>query len=130
MPQSGGSSYLGNMAARRRQLNRVREALLDRPGVQPPNPTAPPATVPAERPNPQEQAVRQSQAAPPAPAVEAQPVPTGEAAGTEQVHVFDEATRERLRTKIRPFLAEAQKQKLAQLHRRVGRVRKFFGSGV
>jgi hypothetical protein len=31
---------------------------------------------------------------------------------------------------IEPFLIEQKKQKLAQRHRRVGRVRRFWGGGL
>lgn len=130
MPQSGSPSYLANMAQRRRALIRVRSALLDRPGIQPPNPTAPPATVPAQgKTSPQEQALARRQQLP----VKAQEPTEGQVLppeGGEQPRLFDEDTRERLKEQVRPFLAEIQRQKLAQLHRRVGRVRRFWGSGV
>lgn len=58
MAQSGPSSFLGNMVDRRRALNRGRAALLDGPGIAGAR-RNPPAVVPADRPNPQRQAVEE-----------------------------------------------------------------------
>ncbi|KKN83846.1 hypothetical protein LCGC14_0294990 [marine sediment metagenome] len=56
MPQVGSSSFLSNMATRRAQLNKTRAALLDQPGIQRTG-GPPPPVVPAQRPNPQQQAI-------------------------------------------------------------------------
>lgn len=130
MPQTGSPSYLANAANRRRGLNRVRQALLDQPGTQR-APASPPPAIPAQRPNPQQQAVEQIAAAPvprPAPAPEGQPQPPG--TPPQNVLGLDEETRARLMEQITPVLLEIQKQKRAALHRRVGRARRFFGGGL
>lgn len=64
MPQVGSPSFLANMAVRRRQLNRVRSALFDLPGVAREG-GPPPPVVPAQRPNPQQQAIAQARATEP-----------------------------------------------------------------
>jgi hypothetical protein len=58
-------------------------------------------------------------------------VPTEEEQQTETPQrLFDDETRGRLAKQIEPFLQQVQKQKMAQLHRRVGRIRRFWGSGI
>lgn len=131
MPDSG--SYLANAAARRRGLLKAHQELLDRPGVArrggPPPPTAPAQ----DRVSPQEEALEQRADAdvPPPPPEERRPevAPEGQPAAPEK-QLFDEETRAMLLDQIRPFLSNLRQQKMAQLHRRVGRVRRFFGSGV
>ncbi len=126
-------STLANAAARRRGIVKARQELLDRPGIArrggPPPPTAPAQ----DRTSPQEQALAQrvDDTAPPAPPEEALPEvsPEGQPAAPEK-QIFDEETRAMLLDQIKPFLSDLRQQKMAKLHRRVGRVRRFFGSGV
>lgn len=130
----GTGSFLANSAQRRRGLNRVREALLDRPGIArqggPPPPTAPAQ----DRTSPQEQALAPSEG-------EAAPETTAEARGRTEPGLtkeeqpvsaipIDDETRQELLAQIKPFVLQARKVKRAQLHRKIGRVRKFFGGGV
>jgi len=63
MAHSGSGSYLGNMAASRHSLRAIRTELLDRPGIERQG-GPPPGVVPADRPNPQREAIEQSEAAP------------------------------------------------------------------
>mgnify|MGYP001584863090 CR=1 FL=1 len=129
MPHGGGSSYLGNMEQRRRGLNRTRSALLDQPGI-PRRGGPPPATSPAQdRASPQKQALDVAGRRATTPTNDEQ-MAVAEAAPPGEEHVFDEETRQRLLGQIRPFLREVHTQKRAQLHRRVGRHRRFFGSGI
>ena len=129
MPQSGSPSYLANMARRRKGLLAVREQLLDRPGI-PRTGGPPPPTAPAqERVGPQEQALAAEQRVN-LPLKIQQERRDAAGAAQEQAPLFDDETRTRLMEQARPFLQEVQKQKMAQLHRRVGRVRRFFGGGI
>ncbi len=126
-------STLANAQARRRSIVKARQELLDRPGVArrggPPPPTAPAQ----DRTSPQEEAMAQRADAnvpPPQPEAERPEVaPEGQPAAPEN-QIFDEETRTMLLDQIRPFLSDLRQQKMAQLHRRVGRARRFFGSGV
>ena len=127
MAVSGSGSPLANNVARKAALSKVRTALLDGPGTKRRG-GPPPPTVPAERPNPKEEALAEQRNIPnkdePQPAPETQP-------GTEKpAHIFDDDTRGRLMQQVEPFLLEQKKQKLAQMHQRVGRIRRFWGGGL
>lgn len=135
MAQPGGSSFLANMTQRRRQLNRTREALFDRPGIQRQG-GPPPARVPAVRPNPQQQSldvavedqaavIRATQPEIPgeSPAEEPQTGPAGGSAIPPEM-------REEMLAKIDDFLTEQALQRRAALHRKIGKARRFFGGGV
>lgn len=133
MAQSGSSSFLANMKARKRGLAQVREGLLDRPGIArrggPPPPTAPAQN----RTSPQEQAIRQgrteqqSQQA----RIESKPAEAPATANQAIQGVgLDEGTKEELLTQIRPFLQQARAERRARLHTTLGRTRRFFGGGI
>ncbi len=128
-------STLANAAARRRSIVKARQELLDRPGIArrggPPPPTAPAQ----DRTSPQEEALapegeEEVQGQPPVgPEVPVRtPTNAQPAAGEEQV--FDEDTRAMLMEQIEPFLDRMRKQKLAKLHTKLGRSRKFYGGGI
>lgn len=138
MANVASPSYLANAQLRRRQLSSIRQQLLDQPGV-PAQPAAP-ATAPAQdRTSPQEESLanrpqiptrmEEEQAGTPVPPEGVTPAPSAEA-GQPPVSLFDEQTRQEILAQAKPFLKELQREKIAQLHRRVGRARRFFGSGV
>jgi hypothetical protein len=128
MPIGGSGSVIANAAARKRQLANVRTALLDKRGTNrrggPPPPTAPAQ----DRTSPQEQALAQERNIP----LKIQPegAPAQQPGTDKPARLFDDDTRARLLQQIEPFLIEQKKQKLAQRHRRVGRVRRFWGGGL
>jgi hypothetical protein len=135
MPQVGSSSFLANASNRKRALAKVREGLLDRPGI-PRRGGPPPPTVPAQnRTSPQERAVQQSRpqsAGPQGAGPQATPptlAPTREERPVNALGLDDE-TRQELMAQITPFLTKMKMQKRAKLHRKIGRSRKFFGGGV
>jgi hypothetical protein len=129
MPAPGSSSTLANAENRKRGLAKVRESLLDRPGIArtggPPPPTAPAQ----DRASPQERAVAQTRAAP----VSGER-PEGQAAAPGEPPInalgLDEPTRQEFLAQITPFLQQVKKEKRAKLHRKIGRSRKFMGGGV
>lgn len=137
MAQTGSSSFLANMAARRRQLTKTRAALLDRQGTArrggPPPPTAPKQ----DRTSPQEQAIDESRLRkraeierprPNEPAEES--LETGREAQEGVPRLFDEETREELRSQIRPLIKTLRDRSLAKRHRTIGRTRRLWGSGI
>jgi hypothetical protein len=130
MAQTGSSSTLANAFNRKRGLAKVREGLLDRPGI-PRRGGPPPPTAPAQnRTSPQEQALQQPR--PQGAAPQATPptlTPTREERPVNALGLDDE-TRQELMAQITPFLTQMKMQKRAKLHRRIGRSRKFFGGGV
>lgn len=135
MAQGGSSSFLVNVTNRRRALLRVREELLDRPGI-PRRGGPPPPTVPAqERTSPQEQALEEGQVE--APQAEskleaegqAMPALTREEQPVNVLGLSDEDRKELL-AQIEPFLRQVKMEKRAKLHRKIGRSRKFFGGGL
>ncbi len=131
MPIGGSGSVVANAAARKRQLANVRKNLLDRPGTVrrggPPPPTAPAQ----DRTSPREQAMARSQELRPIAAEEGQQRPAQpQDADQKAPGLFDEATRARLLEQAQPFLAEMKMEKMAQLHKKIGRARRFWGGGV
>ncbi len=134
MAQGGTGSFLANASNRRRALNRVRTALLDRPGI-PRQGGPPPPTAPAQdRTSPQEQALAENPVeAPPRSESEEEgritPAPTREEMPVNVLGLDDEM-RQELLDQIEPFLTEVRMEKKAQLHRTIGRARRFFGGGV
>jgi hypothetical protein len=128
MPTQGSPSFLANAANRKRGLAKVRESLLDRPGIArtggPPPPTAPAQN----RTSPQERAVAQTREAPtPGGRPEA---PTPPVVGQANALGLDDETRQELMAQITPFIEQVRKEKRAKMHRTLGRSRKFFGGGV
>lgn len=132
MPVGGSGSPLANNVARKRQLASVRTALLDGPGTKrrggPPPPTAPDQS----RTSPQEetQAAIQSQASAETPASGEQPAQPQQQDVNQTPGLFDPETRARLLVQAEPFLAQMKMKKMAQLHRRIGRARRFWGGGI
>ena len=133
MAQSGSSSFLANAQARKRGLAKVREGLLDRPGIArqggPPPPTAPAQN----RTSPQEQAIRQGRTEQQSQQARVQSKPA-EAPVTQEQAVqslgLDEGTRQELLSQIKPFLQQAKDERRARLHPNLGRTRRFFGGGI
>ena len=132
MPVGGSGSPLANNVARKRTLANVRTALLDGPGTKrrggPPPPTAPAQdrttgqeiTV-ANPPGPEEIANREGAAA-------AEAGPPDEQSQTPGL--FDPDTRARLLEQAQPFLTQMKMEKMAQLHKKIGRARRFWGGGL
>lgn len=132
MAPGGTGSYLANAANRRKGLNRVRQALLDRPGVArqggPPPPTAPAQ----ERTSPQQQALGKSRAqqqpTQQRPQARAQAAPQQER--QRPALNLDAETRQQFLGQIQSFLMQVRREKRARLHTRLGRSRRFFGGGI
>ena len=132
MPVSASGSPLANNVARKTALAKVRTALLDGPGIKreggPPPPTAPAQdrTSPQER---TQEAIRQQ-----APAETATGSEIPEQPQPQDVNpkpgLFDDETRKRLMENAQPFLTDMKMKKMATLHRRIGRSRRFWGGGL
>ena len=132
MPLGGSGSTLANNAARKRSLASVRTALLDGPGTKrrggPPPPTAPDG----DRTSPQEdtQAAIQQQAPTETPAGGEVPEEPQTQDVNQSPGLFNEETRARLMEQSQPFLTQMKMKKMAQLHNKIGRARRFWGGGV
>ena len=134
---AGSGSVLANAAQRRRGLNSVREALLDKPGISRRG-GPPPPTVPAQdRTSPREEVLAANEV----PVEQVPPESTLEAEGREQPGPtqseqpvnslgLDEETRKEFLAQIEPFLVQAKMEKKVMLHRKIGRSRRFFGGGI
>ena len=129
MPVGGSGSPLANNVARKRQLANVRTALLDGPGTKRRG-GPPPPTAPADRPNPREETLAQERNLPLKIEQEAEGAAAQQPGTDKPAHLFDDDTRGRLLEQITPFLIDQKKRKMAQRHRRVGRVRRFWGGGL
>ncbi len=125
------ASFLANSVAQKNKLLKIREQLLDRPGIARRG-GPPPPTVPAQdRTSPQEEVIAKlhppegipEEGVPQATANTADSTPEG---GLN----LDEDTREELLESIRPVVAQMRIEKQAQLHTDLGRVRRFFGGGI
>ena len=130
MAQGASGSPLANNVARKRQLANVRTALLDGPGTKrrggPPPPTAPAQ----DRTTGQEITVQN----PPGPDEIAAGEGVAASESTEEPGqtpgLFDPDTRARLLEQAQPFLTQMKLEKMAQLHKKIGRARRFWGGGL
>ena len=131
MAQSGGSSFLEQSARRKSSLAKVRQTLLDRPGIArqggPPPPTAPAQN----RTSPQERSVQQTRR-PSQQAPQPQQAAPAAAQGERPVSTLnlDPPTRQAMLEQITPFVDQMRKERRARLHPTLGRTRTFFGSGI
>lgn len=135
MALSGSSSPLVNAFNRKRPLAKVRQALLDMPGIPrrggPPPPTAPDQT----KTSPQQKSLSQAKAAPQQGTSEKPQAPVASQAAPQQAQPrpsmnLDDETRREFLGQIEVFLQQRQKERRAQLHTQLGRTRTFFGSGT
>lgn len=125
------ASFLANSVAQKNKLLKIREQLLDRPGIARKG-GPPPATVPAQdRTSPQEEVIAKLH---PPEGIPEGGIPDVEAATADSTETggmdLDEETREELLESIRPVVAQMRKEKTAQLNKDLGRVRRFFGGGI
>lgn len=131
MAQAGGSSFLEQSARRKSSLAKVRQQLLDRPGIArqggPPPPTAPAQ----DRTSPQQQAVQQTRG-PSQQVTQPQQVAGAPVQGQAPASTLnlDPPTRQALLDQITPFVEQIRKERRAKLHPTLGRTRTFFGSGI
>ena len=124
-------SFLQNASNRRKQLLQVRERLLDRPGIARQG-GPPPPTIPAQdRTSRQEDELAKLHPPEGIPKQDGPEEVTTTADSTPEGGLsLDEETREELLESIRPVVAQMRVEKQAQLHRDLGRVRRFFGGGI
>lgn len=130
---SSSSSVLANAVARKEKLARVRGALLDQPGV-PRRGGPPPPVVPAQgRKSPQQKTLsRTKSTSTPTATPSDQPaegVPPDEQAQTPVIDV-DPETRAEMLQQATLFLQHVRQAKRAQLHKTLGRARRFWGRGI
>lgn len=130
MAVTGSGSPLANQVTRKASLAKVRTALLDGPGTKrrggPPPPTAPAQgrttgqEITVQNPPGSEEIENQEGAAAAQPTEEQEGKPG----------IFDPDTRARLLEQAQPFLTQMKLEKMAQLHKKIGRVRRFWGGGL
>lgn len=128
MATGPSGSPIANQVARKSSLAKVRTALLDGPGTKRRG-GPPPPTAPADRPNPREQTLAQQRNLQSS-AADQPPASTEPGSDERPAALFDDETRGRLLEQAKPFLADMQSKKRAQLHKRVGRIRRFWGRGL
>ena len=135
---SSSGSFLNNATARRASLNKTRKTLLDRPGLPPRSKSQPPPAVPAgDKKSNRQNAIEKTQ--------ERQNQPgnvlkdearkkTG-AGNAEEKRInksvlnIDPEVKAEMMEQAKTFLNHVRRVKRAQLHKTVGRARKFWGGG-
>ena len=135
---SSSGSFLANSAKRRDQLNKARGALLDRPGLPPRSKATPPPAVPAgDKKDAKSNAIekaRERQDQPGNVLQDERRAKTGAGDNAEgrinrAVLEVDPETKAEMMEQASQFLKHVRRVKRAQLHKTVGRARKFWGGG-
>lgn len=135
---SSSGSFLTNSTKRRDQLNKTRQALLDRPGLPPRSQSTPPPAVPAgDKKDAKRNAldkVLERQDQPGNVLQDKRRAKTGTGDNAEgrinrAVLNIDPEMRQEMLEQASQFLKHVRRVKRAQLHKTVGRARKFWGGG-
>ncbi len=135
---SSSGSFLTNTTKRRDSLNKTRQQLLDRPGLPPKSKSTPPPAVPAgDKKDAKRNALEKVQEREDQPGnvlKDDRRAKTGVGDNAEgridrAVIGLDEETKADMMEQATQFLKHVRRVKRAQLHKTVGRARKFWGGG-